>query len=160
MSVSPAEAGFFTPKDGVYAAPLASRCATSAMSFFVQGDPLSASYRSRIISAVSRMKRTPFAGVLELNLQFLFNRPKKDSVRFIREHASFIAALEETTSRTLSRASTWLDETQVIRTQSVKRYALPEETPGVHIEIVTLPQTLERGFSKTSLPRARARGSF
>jgi Holliday junction resolvase RusA-like endonuclease len=117
--------------------------------FFASGDPLAGSWKSLVIAAVSRVRRAPLAECLELNLQFLFARPKKDAVRFMRARACFIDNLETLTQEALTQANAWIDEDQVVRIQSIKRYALPEENPGVHIEIVTLPQPSEELFQAT-----------
>ncbi len=176
MSVSPAEAGFFTLKDGVYVAPMASLEGKPVASFFVCGAPIAMpqtrasrfnvchdnhadSWKSLVVSAFTALKQVPLAGRVELNLQFIFERPKKDAVRFWQDSKPADGVLEEAMIKALTQARAWQDTAQVIRCQSFERYALQEEKPGVHVEIVTLPQTSERGFI-TSLPRSGGRGSF
>lgn len=157
MSAVIMDEGFFALKDGVYTLPLSSKEGISAVSFFASGDPLAGSWKNLVFAAVSRVKRAPLVGLLELNLQFLFARPKKDAVRFMRERACFIDNLESLTQKALTRASSWINDDQIIRVQSIKRYALPNEKPGAHIEIVTLPQPSEE-WSRTSFHAPGARG--
>ena len=55
----------------------------------------------------------------------------------------------------LTDGRAWHDDSQVVLIQSLKRYVMPDEEPGVHIEIVRLPQTAALG----NLPPAGNRGA-
>jgi Holliday junction resolvase RusA-like endonuclease len=168
------EPSFFVLKDGVYTAPMASIGGTSKLSFFVKGSPISSprpragrygvyhdpkadGWKGCIHFTFTMKKRLvigfPMAGPVELNLQFLFDRPKKDAVRFWRDAKPDLDNLEKAVMDALTEAGAWRDDAQVVRLQSIKRYALPHEEAGVHVELVSLPLAFEDG-SFTSSPKS------
>lgn len=174
------EPSFFVLKDGVYTAPMASVGGVPALSFFVKGSPISSprpragrygvyhdpkadAWKGLIHFTFTMKKRgkldSPMTGPVELNLQFLFARPKKDAVRFWREAKPDLDNLEKAVMDTLTEANAWHDDAQVVRLQSIKRYALPDETEGVHVELVSLPFAPDDG-SFTSSPESGAKGFF
>jgi len=154
---------FFSPTDGIYAAPLKSPEGTAVASFFVAGDPIAAPrprlgrygvyhddradvWKAEIISALTVYRHVHglplyLSGPVELDLQFLFARPKKDAHRYWQDHKPDLDNLEKAVMDALTAGQAWRDDAQVAKIQSVKRYVLPGvETPGVYVEIVSLPQ--------------------
>jgi len=146
---------FFALREGINIARLESPCCTQRLAFFVRGSPIAAPrprvghfrvyhddradpWKSLVIFAFSAMRHAHLAGPIELNLQFLFQRPKKDAVRFWRDSKPDHDNLEKAVMDALTRARAWLDDAQVVRLQSLKRYALPDEVPGVFIELASL----------------------
>lgn len=141
MNDAPIQAAFFIKKDGVMLAPLKSPKGRSEISLFVHGALRGKSadaWMSHVTMSYAILHRAPLGGPVELNLQFLFNRPKKDAVRFWREAKPYIDNLEMAVMDALTSARAWTDDAQVVQMQSLERYALPDELSGVHIEIVTL----------------------
>jgi Holliday junction resolvase RusA-like endonuclease len=155
MNDAPIKAAFFVKKDGVLLAPLKSLEGKSEVSLFVRGAPRAAprpragrnavyhdnsadAWMSQVTMNYVILRRAPLTGPVELNLQFLFDRPKKDAVRFWKDSKPDIDNLEKAVMDALTRARAWKDDAQVVQMQSLKRYALPDEPSGVHIEIVTL----------------------
>jgi len=150
--------GFFEKRDGVYLARTRGSLGEVQSSFFVSGDPIAAP-RPRMgkhhvyhaanadrwmhsIMLFSSLKiHAPLLGPIEVNLQFLFDKPKKDAHRFWMDHKPDLDNLEKAVLDALTKAKKWKDDSQVVRIQSLKRYTLDDESPGVHIEIVSLPQT-------------------
>lgn len=166
--------GFFEKRDGVYVAPIMSIGGAQYASFFVPGNPIAAprpragrngvyhdsradGWKSLIILHFHYQCKPELSGAVELNMQFLFLKPKKDPYRFWMEHKPDIDNLEKAVMDALTRAHAWHDDSRVVLVQSLKRYALQDETPGVHIEIVSLPQTPDLEVS-TSSSGSGARG--
>jgi len=167
---------FFTLKDGVYTVPMLSLGGVVQASYFVPGNPIPAP-RPRMgkyhvyhaanadqwmhsIMLFSSIKiHAPLEGPIEVNLQFLFDKPKKDTHRFWMEHKPDLDNLEKAVLDALTKARKWKDDSQVVRLQSIKRYAADDEHPGVHIEIATLPLTMEER-SSTSSRSSVARGFY
>jgi len=129
---------FFTLREGINIARLESPWCTQRLVFFVRGSSMAAPLKSLVISAFSAMRHAPLVGPVEMNLQFLFQRPKKDAIRFWRDNQPTLNNLDKSVLTALTLARAWLDDAQVVRLQSLKRYALPDEVPGVHIEIASL----------------------
>jgi Holliday junction resolvase RusA-like endonuclease len=160
MIQAQAASGFFILQDGVYTAPMLSPGGIRVIGFFVKGSPISIqqpkkgrfsfnhadkalTWQDQIeFSFIGRCKGT-LTGPIEVNMQFLFERPKKDAARFWADHESILSNLEDTVIHALTCARAWKDPSQIVHQQSIKRYVLPEEFPGVHVEIALLPQSPE-----------------
>lgn len=151
---------FFVLRDGISVARLTTPGSTTRSAFFVRGYPIAAPrprigrfhvyhddradpWKSQIASAFMTLRQAPLRGPVELNLQFLFQRPKKDAVRFWKESKPDLDNLEKSVMDALTGARAWDDDAQVVLLQSLKRYALPDEFSGVYVEIAALPQSFE-----------------
>jgi len=152
--------GFFVLRDGISVARLATPGSTTRSAFFVRGSPIAAPrpragrfrvyhdnradpWKSQVVFAFISLRQAPLQGPVELNLQFLFQRPKKDAVRFWRDSKPDLDNLEKAVMDALTGARAWFDDAQVVRLQSIKRYALSDESAGVYVEIASLPQSFE-----------------
>lgn len=158
---------FFELKNGVYVAPMLSPGGVPVVSFFVPGSPIAAprpragrfsiyhdnradGWKDQIMLSFMGRCQGSLTGPVEVNLQFLFEKPRRDPHRFWMEHKPDLDNLEKAVLDALTGARAWKDDGQVVHLQSVKRYVLPEESPGVHIEIGLLPQTSELPCSASS----------
>ena len=169
---------FFQLQDGTFVAPLKSAEGTAVASFFVPGDPIASprprlgrggvyhddradSWKATIVSELTLYRRAHGLSLyltcpVELDLQFLFARPKKDAHRYWQDHKPDLDNLEKAVMDALTAGQAWKDDSQVVKIQSIKRYTLSGvEKPGVYIEIVRLPQTAALG----NLPPAGNRGA-
>ena len=168
---------FFKKVDGCYVAPLATGNGELAASFFAAGDPIPAPrprlgvrgvyhdqkadpWKSAVIAAFVLYQRKAQVSIyltnpVELNLQFLFKKPKSNPEKYWADRKPDLDNLEKAVMDALTDGRAWHDDSQVVLIQSLKRYVMPDEEPGVHIEIVRLPQTAALG----NLPPAGNRGA-
>ena len=90
--------------------------------------------------------KLPLTGPLEVNLSFVFDRPKSHyKGTFLRENApthhivkSDIDNLGKAVFDTLTREAFWVDDSQIARTYLCKRYVSRDEKSGVLIFISPL----------------------
>ena len=172
---------FFQLQDGTFAAPLKSPEGTAVALFFVPGDPIASprprlgrggvyhddradSWKATIVSELTLYRRAHGLSLyltcpVELDLQFLFARPKKDAHRYWQDHKPDLDNLEKAVMDALTAGQAWKDDSQVVKIQSIKRYTLSGvEKPGVYIEIASLAQTAADGHYL--LPEAAGRALY
>lgn len=95
---------------------------------------------------------------IDIQLEFVFENKTSHREAIWMQARPDIDNLEKAVLDSLTRAQAWRDDAQVVRMRSTKRYARPEEIPGVYIEVGTLPQSL--GSRTTSCRAPGERGFF